>query len=83
MSICGSIIFGLGLLLWIAGEFRLLVIAYRRNLAWFFGCLFLPLVGWVFLLLNAKQAWKPFVMAIIGFLLTGIGYWVGGLQFLE
>jgi hypothetical protein len=83
MLIFGSIVFGLGLIVWIAGEAMLLAIAYRRSLAWFFGCLFIPFVSWIFLLLNVKQAWKPVVIATVGFIVTGIGYWVGGLQFLR
>ena len=83
MLIFGSIIFGLGMIVWFAGEVMLLTVAYRRSLVWFFGCLFIPFVSWIFLLLNAKQAWKPAVIATVGFIITGIGYWAGGLQFLR
>ncbi len=80
MLIFGSILFWAGLVVWIAGEVRLLVVAYRQSLAWFFGCLFVPFVSWVFFLLNVKQAWKPVVMAAAGFIATGIGDWLGGFQ---
>jgi hypothetical protein len=83
MLIFGSIIFGLGLIVWIAGEVMLLTVAYRRSLAWFFGCLFIPFVCWIFFLLNVKQAWKPVAIATVGFIVTEIGYWVGGLEFLR
>ena len=79
----GAIIFGLGLVLWLVGELRLLVLAYRQGLVWFFGCLFVPFVSWIFFLLNVRQAWKPVLLATIGFIITGLGYWAGGFQFLE
>ena len=83
MLILGCVTFGLGLILWIAGEIKLLALAYRRSLLWFFGCLFVPFVSWLFFLFNAKQAWKPVVLATVGFLVTGFGYWAGGFTFLQ
>lgn len=79
MSILAAILFGFGLIAWFLGEVRLLALVYRRSFLWFFGCLFVPFVIWVFFLFNAKQAWKPVAMATVGFLLTGLGYWMGGL----
>ena len=83
MVIPGAILFGVGLLTWLAGELRVLVLAYRQSLLWFVGCLFVPFVSWIFFVLNVKQAWKPVVMARVGFVVTGIGYWAGGFGFLE
>jgi hypothetical protein len=56
MLILGAILFGLGLIIWLAGELRLLVLAYQRSLFWCFGCLFVPFVSWIFFVLNVKQA---------------------------
>jgi hypothetical protein len=36
MLILGSILFGIGLVAWFAGELRLLVLAYRQGLLWFY-----------------------------------------------
>ena len=83
MVIFASILFGLGLAVWIAGEVMLLAVAYRQSLFWFFGCLFIPFISWLFFVLNAKRAWKPVVIATTGFIVTGIGYWAGGLKFLQ
>jgi hypothetical protein len=83
MTAFGSIVFGLGLMVWIAGAVRFLAVAYRQNLAWFFGCLFVPFVSWIFFLLNVKQTWKPVAVAIAGFILTGVGCSIGGFQFLQ
>jgi hypothetical protein len=81
MSILGSILLDLGLITWIAGEVRLLVVAYRQSAVWLFGCLFVPFVSCMFFLLNVKQAWKPVLLATVGFVATGIGCWASGFQF--
>ena len=83
MWIIGSIAFGLGLTTWIAGEIRLLALAYRQGALWFLGCFFIPFVSWAFFMFNVKQAWKPVLFATIGFIVTGFGYWAGGFQFLQ
>ena len=82
MVFLGAILFVIGLVAWFAGELRLLVLAYRQGLVWFFGCLFVPFVTWVFFLFHMKQAWKPVVLAIVGFIVTGLGCWAGRFQFL-
>jgi hypothetical protein len=78
MVMLGGILLGLGLLAWLGGELRLLVLARRRSLAWFLGCLFVPMVAWLFFLLNTREAWKPVVLAIVGMILTGVGCGLGG-----
>ena len=78
MLIPRAILFGLGLFMWLAGELRLLVLAHRRSLWWFFGCLFVPFVNWMFFLFNVNQAWKPLAMATVGFIVADLGYWAGG-----
>jgi hypothetical protein len=83
MTAFGIILFGLGLLLGIFGQVRLLVMAYRHSLAWFFGCLLVPFAIFIFFLLNVKQTWRPLVLATFGFVVTGIGYWAAGFQFLR
>jgi hypothetical protein len=57
----------------IYGEVRFLVVAWNRNLWWFFGCLFVPLVAWVFLFLNLRATLKPFALSLLGLLLAGLG----------
>ncbi len=39
------VLLALGLIVGLYGEVRFLVVTYNRNLWWFFGCLFAPLVG--------------------------------------
>jgi hypothetical protein len=78
MVLLGYILLAFGLIVGLYGEVRFLVVAYNRNLWWFFGCLFVPLVSWVFLLLNFKATIKPFGLSLLGLLLAGLGCWMAG-----
>ncbi len=70
----------LGFIIGLYGEIRFLVVAYKRNLWWFFGCLFLPIVGWVFLAFNLKTTIKPFALSLIGLIVAGLGAWMAGID---
>ncbi len=83
MIIIGGILFALGCLAGLAGDIRFLVVTYRHGLPWFFTCLFLPVVGWIFFLLHAKESWRPVALSLAGFVVAGIGYWIGGFSFLS
>ena len=74
----GCILLAVGLIIGVYGEVRFLVVAYNRNLWWFFGCLLVPLVAWVFLCLHLKASLKPFVLSLLGLLLAGLGCWMAG-----
>jgi len=82
MTVIGGILFGIGCVAGLAGDIRFLVVAYRHGLGWFFACLFLPLVGWLFFLLHARETWRPVAVSIAGFIVAAIGYWLGGFDFL-
>jgi hypothetical protein len=82
MTVIGGILFAIGCLAGLAGDVRFLVVAYRHGLGWFFACLFLPLVGWVFFLLHAKETWRPAVVSAAGCMVVAFGYWLGGFDFL-
>ena len=83
MTVLGYILFWLGCIAGLVGDVRFLVVAYRHGLGWFFMCLFLPVVGWIFFLLHAKETWRPVVLSLTGFLVAGIGYWIGDFDFLS
>jgi hypothetical protein len=82
MTTLAYFLFVLGCLVGLVGDVRFMVITYRHGLGWFFTCLFLPLVGWVFFLMHAKETWRPVALSIAGFIVAGIGYWTGGFDFL-
>jgi len=81
--ILAYILFGLGVLVSIVGEVMFLTAAYRRSVLWFLGSLFLPVVWLVFFLMHLKETWKPVLMCMSGFVVSCLGYWAGGFQFLS
>lgn len=80
MALFGYMVLVIGITVCLYGQIRFLVIAYNRNLWWFFGCLFVPLVDWIFLSLNFKTTIKPFAISLLGFLIAAIGAWLGGIH---
>jgi hypothetical protein len=76
----GYILLAIGFIIGLYGEIRFLVSAYNRNLWWFFGCLFLPVVGWAFLLLNFKAAVRPFAWFLVGLFVAGMGSYMAGIH---
>ena len=49
MIALGYILLVVGVIIGIVGEVMFLVVAYKRSLLWFFGCLFIPIVCYDFL----------------------------------
>jgi len=79
MAPIGYMLLVLGSIVWLYGQVRFLVVAYNRNLWWFFGCLFVPLVDWVFLFLNLKATVKPFGLSLLGLIVAALGCWMSGI----
>jgi hypothetical protein len=79
MIAVGYILLALGFILCVIGEVMFLVVVYKRNLFWFFGCLFLPIVCWIFFFLNMRTTIKPFVIQLAGLLLAGFGCYCAGI----
>jgi hypothetical protein len=71
--IVGYILLVIGCIVGLAGDVMFLNAAYRRSLAWLFGCLFVPFVGEVFLLTHWRAAWRPYVISLLGFAVACIG----------
>lgn len=76
----GYILLTLGLIACLYWQVRFLVLAYNQSLWWFFGCLFVPFVDWLFLFLNFKTAVKPFGLSLLGLILAGFGGWAAGVE---
>ena len=81
MVTIGYILFGLGCVIYLVGDVMFLTVAYKRNLWWFLGCLFVPVIWVVFFLLNFKATLKPFAISTAGLLLAVIGVWMAGIEF--
>ena len=80
MIIAGYIILVLGAVASIVGEVMFLTVAFKRSLWWFFGCLFMPLVCFVFFFLNIKATLKPFAMAWLGAVVAFYGAYLAGIN---
>jgi hypothetical protein len=78
MVVLGYILLFSGVIIGLVGEVMFLAVAYKRSLWWFFGCLFIPIVAWIFLFLNFKVVAKPFGLQILGLALAGLGGWMAG-----
>ena len=83
MTVLAYIFFGLGCIVGLAGNVRFMVITYRHGLGWFFTCLFLPVVSWIFFLMYFKEAWRPVALSTGGMVLAFVGYSIGGFDFLS
>jgi hypothetical protein len=78
MTFLGDALLFLGVIVCLYGEVRFLVVPYNRNLWWFFGCLFVPPVAWIFFFLNLKATIRPFAISIGGLIMAGLGAWMSG-----
>jgi hypothetical protein len=70
MTAFSQLILVLGLIVYLYGQIRFLVAAHNRSDFWFFGCLFVPLVDCLFLLLNFRATVKPFALSLLGLILV-------------
>ena len=83
MAVFGFILILVGCAVGLVGELRFLVITYRHGWAWFFTCLFIPFVGWMFFLFYTRASWRPVVLSTGGFLVAGLGCLLGGFDLLH
>ena len=83
MSLLGNIIIWVGCIIYLVGEAKFMVVAYRRSLPWFFGYLFIPLVGLLFFLLNIRKTWQSVVLQIVGLVIVVAGCCLGRTDLLQ
>ena len=79
MIAIGYIFIVVGMITAIVGCLQFLAVAYKRGVLWFLGCLFVPVVSWIFFFLNMKATIKPCALQIFGLLLAGIGFYMAGI----
>ena len=79
MVVLGYILLAVGFIGCLYWQVRFLVLAYNQSLWWFFGCLFVPFVDWIFLFVNFKAAVKPFGLSLLGLLVAGLGGYMAGI----
>ena len=83
MTTFGYLLFWFGMIIWLVGDLKFLVVVFRYSLVWFFGCLFVPFIDLIYFLLNVKRTWKPMLVATVGCLMAAVGYWLGGINFIR
>ncbi len=55
-----------------------LVVAFRKSVLWGVFCLFLPIVGFFFLIVHWPEAKRPFMWSILAWVVLMIGVALGG-----
>jgi hypothetical protein len=66
MELVGMIIWGIGGIISLIGGIWFLVVAFRQSIWWGLGCLFIPFVSIVFLIMHWGDAAKPFFVSLLG-----------------
>ena len=80
MIAIGYIFLVLGCIAALIGEVMFLTVAYKRSLLWFFGCLFVPIIWFIFFFMNLRATAKPFALSIAGLLAACLGGWMAGIE---
>ncbi len=79
MTFLGCALLFFGVIACLYGQVRFLVVAWNRNLWWFFGCLFVPLVDLIFLFRNFKATIRPFALTLLGLIVAVLGAGMAGI----
>jgi hypothetical protein len=66
MEAVGMVIFAIGAIVSIIGGIWFLIVAFRQSVWWGLGCLFVPFVSLVFLIMHWRDAAKPFFVSLLG-----------------
>jgi uncharacterized membrane protein HdeD (DUF308 family) len=69
----GMILLVVGGIVMFVGGILLLVAAFKENVLWGLGCLLVPFVSLVFLIMHWDKAKKPFFIQLIGLGITIAG----------
>ena len=66
MEVIGLILVAVGLIVALVGGIWFLVVAFQESVIWGLGCLFVPFVSLVFLVMHWDKAGKPFLIELAG-----------------
>jgi len=70
--IAGLLVFGGAITAFIGGIW-ILVLAFQKSVLWGLGCLVIPLVSLVFVIMNWEETKKPFGINVLGAVIMVIG----------
>ena len=65
MEVLGTILFGIGAIISIVGGIWFIVVAFQESLLWGLGCMVIPFVSLIFLVMHWEEARKPFFVQLI------------------
>ena len=66
MEILGLTLSVIGAIVSLIGGIWFLVVAFRQSVWWGLGCLFIPFVSLVFLIMHWRDAAKPVFVSLLG-----------------
>ena len=78
MDAIGGIIAIIGVIIMIIGFIMLLIVAFKKNIWWGLGSIFVPFVALIFLIMNWQKGKKSFFIWLAGFVLYIVGIVLGG-----
>jgi hypothetical protein len=68
----------IGWLVSLVGGIMLLIVAFKENILWGLGCIFVPFVALIFIVMHWEASKKPFFIELAGAVLVIIGILLGG-----
>lgn len=74
----GEMLFLGGLVAMIVAQLWFIVLAFKQHWAWGLGCLFVPFISLVFLIVHFSKAWKPLILGFVGLGITVVATIQGG-----
>lgn len=63
----------LGFVIMLIGGLWVLIEAFKESILWGLGCLFIPIVTLVFVIMHWDKAGKPFLIQIVGMVIFAVG----------
>ena len=73
MGVLGMMLMAVGGIAALVGGIWFLIVAFQENILWGLGCLFIPFVALVFLIMHWDKAGKPFLIELAGAVAAIVG----------
>ena len=78
MVAIGGLLLMLGKLVGLISWIWMLIEIFKSGLLWFIGCLLIPFLGLIWLVLNWQEGKQPFFLGLVGAAITGLGLILSG-----
>ncbi len=80
MEVLGMMLMVVGIIGALIGGIWFLVVAFQESVLWGLGCLFVPFVSLIFLIMHWDKAGKPFLIQLAGIVPMVVGMIMMGPQ---